>query len=139
MAAMMRVMWEWTKLHMNERAAQQYAVEHLAGGKGGRHHHCRMHPLLLPPMPNVWKVESGQREGWVLVSQGLVLSVGLSMIVYSFAKVQDRAMAAESVQRHVSSVGEYLFGELPSRACPNWTANKEYSNIASEEYIEGRD
>jgi hypothetical protein len=63
MAAMMRVMWEWMKLHMNERAAQPYAVEHWAGGKEGRHHHCRMHRLLLPPMPNVWKVESGQWEG----------------------------------------------------------------------------
>jgi hypothetical protein len=61
------------------------------------------------------------------------------MIVYSFAKAQDRAMAAESVQRHVSSVGECLFDELPSRACPDWTANKDDPNIALEDYMEERD
>jgi len=60
------------------------------------------------------------------------------VIVYSFVKVRDRAMAAESVQRHALSVGECLVDELPSKACPDWTAGKEYSIIVSE-YIEGRD
>jgi hypothetical protein len=62
-AVMMRVTLEWMKLHTNESAAQPYAVERLAGGREGRHHHCRMHPLLQPQMPNVWKVKSGQRGG----------------------------------------------------------------------------
>jgi hypothetical protein len=69
-------------------------------------------------------VESGQQGGEALVSYGQALSVGLLMFVYSLAKVQDKAMAVESVQKHTSSVEECLFDELPSRACPDWTAEK---------------
>jgi hypothetical protein len=69
-------------------------------------------------------VESGQQGVEALVSYGQALSVGLLMFVYSLAKVQDKAMAAESVQKHASSVEECLFDELPSRACPDWTAEK---------------
>jgi hypothetical protein len=51
------------------------------------------------------------------------------VIVCSLAKVQDKATAAESVQRHASGIEESLFDVLPSRACPNCTVREDVSRL----------
>ena len=82
-------------------------------------------------MPDSLMAENGQQDPEVLVSQEVMLSVGLWMTVCNLAQVQGKAMAAESGQRHASSVEECLFDELPSRACPDWTAEKLNSSTGS--------
>jgi hypothetical protein len=55
------------EVRIDEELAQPHVVGHLAGGREDRHHHCRKHQLLVLPMPSFWMVESGRRDGEVLV------------------------------------------------------------------------
>jgi hypothetical protein len=117
-------MLELAELRMRGKMAQLYAVGHWVGGREDRHHHCRMHRLLLLRMPSSSMEENGPPDGEALGLSGWVLLVGLWMIVCSLARAQDKAMAAESVQRHASSIEECLFDVLPSRACPDCTVGR---------------
>ena len=73
--------------------------------------------------------ENGAPDEEALGLSGWVLLVGLWMIVCSLARAQDKAMVAESVQRHASSIEECLFDVLPSRACPNCTVREDVSRL----------
>lgn len=112
-------MLELAELRMRGEVAQLYVVGHWAGGREDRHRHCRMHRLLVLRMLSSSMEENGPLDGVVLGLSRWVFLVELWVIVCSLAKVQDRATAAESVQRHASSIEECLFDVLPSRACPD--------------------
>src|SRR5271156_3553233 len=104
--------------------AQLYVVGHWAGGREDRHRHCRMHRLLVLRMLSSSMGENGPLDGVVLGLSRWVFLVERWVIVCSLAKVQDKATAAESVQRHASSIEECLFDVLPSRACPDCTVGR---------------
>jgi hypothetical protein len=117
-------MLELARLRMRGEVAQLYALGRWVGGREDRHHHCRMHRLLVLRMLSSSMEENGSPDGEVLGLSGWALLVGLWMIVCSLARAQDKAMVAESVQRHASSIEECLFDVLPSRACPDCTVGR---------------
>ena len=112
-------MLELAELRMRGGVAQLYAVGCWVGGREYRHHHCRMHRLLVLRMLSSSMEENGLPDGEALGLLGWVLLVELWIIVCSLARAQDKAMVAESVQRHASSIEECLFDVLPLRACPD--------------------
>jgi hypothetical protein len=124
-------MLELAELRMAGEVAQLYVVGHWPGGRGDRHRHCRIHRLLVLRMLSSSMEENGPLDGVVLGLSGWVLSVGLWVIVCSLAKVQDKATAAESVQRHASSIEESLFDVLPLRAYPNCTVKENVSRLCT--------
>jgi hypothetical protein len=117
-------MLELVELSMRGEVVRLYVVGHWVGGREDRHRHCRMRRLLTLQMLSSSTEENGLLDGDVLALPGWVLLVGLWVIVNSPAKAQDKAMAAESVQRHASSIEECLFDVLPSRACPSCTVRR---------------
>jgi hypothetical protein len=114
-------MLELAELRMRGEVAQLHVVGHWAGGREDRHRHCQMHRLLMLRMLSSSMEENGPQDGVVL---GLSRWMFLVEIVCSLAKVQDKATAAESVQRHASSIEECLFDVLPWRACPDCTVGR---------------
>ena len=114
-------MLELAELRMRGEVARLYVVGHWAGGREDRHRHCQMHRLLMLRMLSSSMEENGPLDGVVL---GLSRWMFLVEIVCSLAKVQDKATAAESVQRHASSIEECLFDVLPWRACPDCTVGR---------------
>ena len=117
-------MLELAELRMRGEVARLYVVGHWAGGREDRYRHCRMHRLLVLRMLSSSMEENGPLDGVVLGLSRWVVLVELWVIVCSLAKVQDKATAAESVQRHASSIEECLFDVLPWRACPDCTVGR---------------
>src|SRR2546421_12007090 len=109
LAARMRGMLELAELRMRGEVAQLYMVGHWPGGREDRHRHCRMHRLLVLRMLSSSTEENGSLDAVVFALSRWAFLVELGVIVCSLVKVQDKATAAESVQRHASSIEECLF------------------------------
>jgi hypothetical protein len=59
-------MLELAELRMRGEVARLYVVGRWVGGREDRHHHCRMHRLLLLRMLNSSMEEDGSLDGEAL-------------------------------------------------------------------------